>query len=439
MGAFKTVRLSECSEDDWRLLSKRSELEIELAMPRVNRIVADVRCNGDRALIKYAAQFDKVKLTPEKLKVTDKEIERAYTAIDIKLINAIRNSADAIRKFHEEQLPEKWIKKMGNGVKAGQLVRQLERVGVYAPGGLAKYPSSMLMAAIPAKVAGVEEIIACTPPNNDGNVDAAVLVAAKEAGVDVVFKVGGAQAIAAMAYGTKTIPKVDKIVGPGNIYVNAAKYAVSKDVEIDTIAGPSEVMIIADSTASANYIVADMIAQAEHDPQAAAVLVTTSEELAKKVVKMLKEAIDNTERWKIVERSLINNGLVAIARDVDEAIRFANCYAPEHLELMVKDPWSAVDKVKNAGSIFIGHYSPVSAGDFGAGPNHILPTGGSARRSSGLSVLDFLKFPTVQELSRDALVKMSETIYAFAEAEGLPGHAESVRERLRERNGVRNT
>lgn len=426
------MKLAECSQKERELLLKRSELDIDLVLPRVIKIVSDVRRNGDRALLKYTERFDGVKLSAGELRVSEDELRLAYKRADPTTVRAIERAASAIKKFHLNQLPREWMKKFALGIMAGQLVRPLASVGVYVPGGLARYPSSLLMAAIPAKVAGVERVIVCTPPGKDRRVDPAVLAAAEVAGVDAVFKVGGAQAIAAMAYGTEAVPRVDKIVGPGNIYVVAAKQVVAPSVDIDFAAGPTEVLIIADKSAEPRFIAADLLSQAEHGTDAAAVLVTTSEDLASKVREVTREMVKENPRWEVALKSLTRYSRIVVVRDLGEAIEFANAYAPEHLELMVKQPRRALKKIKNAGSIFLGSFSPVAAGDFAVGPNHILPTGGAARRCSGLSVLDFVRLPTVQELSKGGLKRVAEVAEWLAEVEGLPGHARSVKERLKE-------
>jgi len=432
MKPVKIVNLARCSEKQRESLLARSELEIDSVFPQVQKIVANVCRGGDRALLDYTQRFDGVRLKSGQLRVSDVEFRRAYQSVDAATVKAIRAAAEAIRKFHAMQMPRSWVKQIAPGVKAGQIVRPIKSVGVYVPGGLARYPSSLLMAAVPAKVAGVKKIVVCTPPGKDGRIDASVLAAAKVAGVDAVFKVGGAQAIAAMAFGTETVPKVEKIVGPGNLYVLTAKQIVSSIVRIDFAAGPSEVLIVADESADAHFVASDLISQAEHDPNAAAVLVTTSKELATEVQKLLIEMVRQAPRREIVSRALIKYGRIVLTRDLDEAVKFANDYAPEHLELMVKPQHSLLKKVENAGSIFLGNFSPVAAGDLAVGPSHILPTGGAAKQSSGLSVLDFIKLPTVQELSREGLGRLVPVVVRLAELESLPGHARSVRERLKE-------
>ncbi|MDI6643206.1 MAG: histidinol dehydrogenase [Candidatus Hodarchaeaceae archaeon] len=432
MEPLRIVKLRECSQKERELLLKRSEMDVDSVILRVIKIVSDVRRDGDRALLEYTERFDGVKLSAEELRVSEGDLRLACGQVGESVVKAIEVAAEAIRKFHLKQLPRGWKIQLAPGVKAGQLVRPLESVGVYVPGGLARYPSSLLMAAVPAKVAGVERVIVCTPPGRDGKIDAAVLVAAKVAGVDAVFKVGGAQAIAAMAYGTETVPKVDKIVGPGNVYVVAAKQVVAPNVDIDFAAGPTEILIIADRLAEPRFIAADLLSQAEHDTDAAAVLVTTSEELASKVRELTREMLKESPRWQIAIKALTKYGRIVVVRNLGEAIEFANAYAPEHLELMVKQPRRVLKRIKNAGSIFVGDFTPVAAGDLAVGPNHILPTGGAAKRRSGLSVLDFVRLPTVQELSKQGLERVAEIAERLAEVEGLPGHARSIKERLKE-------
>lgn len=432
MGPFRIAKLSQYSQRGWEFLLKRSEMDMDSVLLRVVKIVSDVRRNGDRALLDYTAGLEGVKLNVDEIRVNEAEFRSAYKQLDAATVKAIKGAAAAIKKFHLKQLPREWMTQLGPGVKAGQLVRSLERVGVYVPGGLARYPSSLLMAVVPARVAGVERVIVCTPPGKNGKIDAAVLVAAKVAGVDAVFKVGGAQAIAAMAYGTETVPKVDKIVGPGNVYVASAKQLVAPNVDIDFIAGPSEVLIIADNSAEPRFVTADLISQVEHDTNAAAVLVTPSEELASKIRELAEKMTEENPRRQVVRKALQKYGRIVVVRNLDEAIKFSNAYAPEHLELMVKEPRKLLKRVKNAGSIFLGAYSPVAAGDLAVGPNHILPTGGAAKQRSGLSVLDFVRLPTVQELSKQGLKRVAGVAERLAEVEGLPGHARSIKERMKE-------
>lgn len=431
--SLKVARLWECSSGEREQLLKRSEFDVASVVPRVREIVEDVRRRGDDALIEYTERFDGIKLGRGQLRITSEEVSAAYKQVDAKVVRAIKGAARAIRKFHLKQAPREWIEELQPGVKAGQLVRPLQRVGVYSPGGLARYPSSVLMAVIPARVAGVEQVIVCTPPRGDGKVDPATLVAADAAGADAAFRVGGAQAVAAMAYGTQTVPRVDKIVGPGNIYVVAAKQVVAADVGIDFAAGPSEILILADSSADPSYVAADLIAQAEHDPAAAAVLVATSEELASRVCELVLGMIEETPRKDIVLKSLGRYGRVLVARDLADAIEFVNDYAPEHLQLMLGRSEQALKKIRNAGAVFIGPYAPVAAGDLAVGPSHILPTGGAARWCSGLSVLDFVRLPSVQALTKRGLERLAGIVEKLAEVEGLPGHAQSIRTRLKRR------
>lgn len=428
---LKTTRLWRCSPNQRQRLLLRSEFRIAAVLPKVQKIVADVYKRGDSALIKYTERFDGVRLSHKQLRVSKGEIRAAYGRVEPKVVGAIRSAAKNIERFHRKQLPKEWMVELKPGVKAGQLVRPLAVVGAYVPGGLARYPSSVLMAVIPARVAGVGQVIMYTPPRRDGRVDPATLVAANEAGVNAVFRVGGAQAIAAMAYGTQTIPPVDKIVGPGNVYVVAAKLLVSANVGIDFAAGPSEVLIIADDSADPGCVVTEMVAQTEHDPSAAAVMVTASEGLALKVRRQIRAVLKETPRAKIVRESLRKYGRIVITRNLREAVEFANEYAPEHLRLLVKRPKNLLKLVANAGAVFVGPWTPVAAGDFAVGPSHILPTGGAASRRAGLSVLDFLKLPSIQVLSKQGLEEIVDIVEKLAEVEGLPAHARSVRERLR--------
>ncbi len=341
----------------------------------------------------------------------------------------MKKAANNIEKFHRAQVPEEWSIEVDEGVNAGQIIRPLEKVGCYIPGGRAVYPSTILMTVIPAKIAGVSRIICCTPPQPDGSVNDVVLAAAKVAGATEIYKVGGAQAVAAMAYGTETIPQVDKIVGPGNIFVTAAKKMVYGHVDIDFPAGPSEVLIIADETADPDYIAMDMMAQSEHDPNAASVLVTTSETVAKTVDRIIEDQLNLMERADIISQSLDKYGLIAVTKTIDEAIKFSNDYAPEHLIIMTHEPENILKKINNAGSIFLGKLTPVSAGDYGSGTNHVLPTSGCARMYSGLSAESFLKKPTVQKLTEKGVLNIKDMIITLAEYEGLYAHAKSFKKR----------
>lgn len=372
-------------------LLKRSPNSYGKFESAVADILANVKSRGDDALFEYTRNFDKADINPSNIVVTQEEIDEAYSLVDDKLLDVIRKALVNIRDYHEKQKQYSWFDSKPDGTILGQKVTALSRVGVYVPGGKAAYPSSVLMNVMPAKVAGVEQIVMCTPPDKEGKVYPTTLVAAKEAGVDVIYKVGGAQAIAAMAYGTASVPKVDKIVGPGNIYVALAKKAVFGYVSIDSVAGPSEIMVIADETANPRFVAADLLSQAEHDEMASAILVTTSEELAKKVSAQIDEFLKELSRSEIISKSLENYGYILVADSIDEAIEVANDIASEHLEIVTKDPFNVMTKIKNAGAIFLGEYSSEPLGDYFAGPNHVLPTNGTAKFFSPLSVDDFIK------------------------------------------------
>jgi histidinol dehydrogenase len=393
-------------------------------------ILANVKSRGDDALFEYTRNFDKADINPSNIVVTQEEIDEAYSLVDDKLLDVIRKALVNIRDYHEKQKQYSWFDSKPDGTILGQKVTALSRVGVYVPGGKAAYPSSVLMNVMPAKVAGVEQIVMCTPPDKEGKVYPTTLVAAKEAGVDVIYKVGGAQAIAAMAYGTASVPKVDKIVGPGNIYVALAKKAVFGYVSIDSVAGPSEIMVIADETANPRFVAADLLSQAEHDEMASAILVTTSEELAKKVSAQIDEFLKELSRSEIISKSLENYGYILVADSIDEAIEVANDIASEHLEIVTKDPFNVMTKIKNAGAIFLGEYSSEPLGDYFAGPNHVLPTNGTAKFFSPLSVDDFIKKSSIISYSREALELIHNDIETFAKAEHLTAHANSIHVRF---------
>ena len=406
---------------------QRSKLDAEDAMDTVKKILADVKKNGDLALKKYTEKFDKAEI--DIVRVEEEQIEKSILNLDEKLIKALKKAADNISRFHRAQIPEEWFIEVDEGVTAGQVVRPLDSVGCYIPGGRAVYPSTILMTVIPAKIAGVSRIICCTPPQPDGSINDVVLAAARVAGATEIYKVGGAQAVAAMAYGTESIPSVDKIVGPGNIFVTAAKKLVYGDVDIDFPAGPSEVLIIADETSNPDYISIDMMAQAEHDPNAACVLVTTSESIGKAVEQKINEQLKEMQRSDIISESLERYGHIVIATSIDEAVEFSNEYAPEHLIIMTEKPEEVLVDIRNAGSIFLGKLTPVSAGDYGSGTNHVLPTSGCAKMYSGLSAESFLKKPTVQKLSEKGVLNIKDMVVTLAEYEGLYAHAESFKKR----------
>lgn len=413
-----------------RLLS-RSQLTDEAITQTVKKIVNDVRDRGDEALFEYSLKFDHVQMSAQNVRVSREEIDRAYAQADKAWVESMREAAKRITSFHEKQKQRTWLD-FDEDIALGQMVRPLERVGVYVPGGTAAYPSSVLMNVLPAKVAGVKEIVMVTPPGVDGNVSyPLVLVAADIAGVDVIYKIGGAQAIAALAFGTATVPNVDKIVGPGNIYVANAKREVYGHCGIDMIAGPSEVLVIADDSANPVYVAADMLSQAEHDALAAAIVVTTSVSMAQKVAAEIDRQAALLNRTDIIAKSLEHYGTIVACGDLNQAADIANLVAPEHLELSVAQPFELLGKIKNAGAIFLGHYSPEPLGDYFAGPNHVLPTSGTARFFSPLNVEDFTKKSSLIYYSREALERVSDDVQRLALAEGLDAHANAVAVRFR--------
>lgn len=411
-------------------LLKRSPNSYGKFEAAVGEILSNVRANKDAALFKYTKDFDKADINASNIVVTKEEIEEAYTKVDPTLVNVIRKALKNIKEYHEKQKQYSWFDSKPDGTILGQKVTALSRVGVYVPGGKAAYPSSVLMNVIPAKVAGVEQIIMCTPPDHEGKVYPTTLVAANEAGVDVIYKAGGAQAIAAMAYGTESVPKVDKICGPGNIYVALAKKAVFGYVSIDSVAGPSEILVIADETANPRYVAADLLSQAEHDEMASAILITTSNELAQKVSDEIDGFLKELSRSEIISKSLDNYGYILLVDNIDDAVDAANEIASEHLEIVTKDPFNTMTKIKNAGAIFLGEYSSEPLGDYFAGPNHVLPTNGTAKFFSALSVDDFIKKSSIISYSRNALEKIHNDIETFATAEHLTAHANSIKVRF---------
>ena len=428
---MRTVRLTkESTKDILENLLKRSPNNYGKFEAAVADILANVKEKGDEALFSYTKEFDKVEVTPETIRVTEEEIEEAYKAVDASLLEVIRKALVNIRSYHEKQRQNSWFTSTENGTMLGQKVTPLNRVGVYVPGGKAVYPSSVLMNIVPAKVAGVPHIVMTTPPGKDGKVNPSTLVAAKEAGADEIYKVGGAQAVGALAYGTASIPKVDKIVGPGNIFVALAKKAVYGNVSIDSIAGPSEILVLADETANPRYVAADLLSQAEHDEMASAILVTTSEELAHKVSDEIDGFLNQLSRKEIMEKSLDSFGYILVASDMKEAIDTANAIASEHMEIMTANPFDVMTRIKNAGAIFIGAYSCEPLGDYFAGPNHVLPTNGTAKFFSPLSVDDFIKKSSVIYYSREALEPVHKDIEFFANQEQLTAHANSMKVRF---------
>ncbi len=428
---MKIIKLTEETRQNLlKDLIKRSPDDYGPYEATVKEIVAAVHERGDAALLEYTAKFDKAELTPETMRVTEEEIRAAYDAVDPGLLDVIRKAIKNIEEYHELQKRNSWITTKPDGSILGQKIAPVEYAGVYVPGGKAAYPSTVLMNVIPAKVAGVPNIVMTTPCNAAGEVYPNTLVAAHEAGVTEIYKCGGAQAIAALAYGTETIPKVDKIVGPGNIFVAIAKRVVFGHVSIDSIAGPSEILVLADDTPNPKYVAADLLSQAEHDELASAILVTTSEKLAEEVSDWTDRFTEELERKEIIRKSLDNFGYILVADCLEDAIETANLLAPEHMEILTKDPFQTMTKIKNAGAMFLGEYSSEPLGDYFAGPNHVLPTNGTARFFSPLGVDDFVKKSSIISYSRDALAPVYKDIVKFAESEGLTAHANSIRVRF---------
>jgi len=411
-------------------LLKRNPSQYQQYEQKVMEILENVRQEGDEAVFSYTEQFDKVKLNADNILVTEDEVFKAYEEVSKELLMIIRRALVNIRDFHQKQKQNSWFDTKENGAIVGQRVTPLQRVGVYVPGGKASYPSSVLMNVVPAKIAGVSEVMMVTPPNKEGKVDALTLVAAKEAGVNKIYKVGGAQGIGALAYGTESIPKVDKIVGPGNIYVALAKRAVFGHVSIDSIAGPSEILILADEGANPRYVAADLLSQAEHDELASSILITTCEDVADAVDKEVEGFLKKLPRSEIMKASLDNYGYILIAQDMEQAIEAANEIASEHLEIMTENPFEVMTKIKNAGAIFLGEYSSEPLGDYFAGPNHVLPTNGTAKFFSPLSVDDFIKKTSIIAYSKEALSEAREDVERFAQAEQLTAHVNSIKVRF---------
>ena len=427
---MRILKLTEDTRKDiLQNLLKRSPNNYGEFEGRVNAIIEEVRNNRDQAVFHYTKQFDGADINAGNILVTEEEIAEAYEQVDTTLLAVIRKSLVNIKKYHEKQVQNSWFT-TEDGIILGQKVTALATVGVYVPGGKAVYPSSVLMNVLPAKVAGVDRIVMCTPPGKDGKVYPSTLVAAKEAGVDEIYKVGGAQAIAAMAFGTESVPKVDKIVGPGNIYVALAKKAVFGYVSIDSIAGPSEILVLADETANPRYVAADLLSQAEHDEMASAILITTSQKLAEEVSAEIDQFVAELSRKEIIQKSLDNYGYILVADNMEEAIDTVNAIASEHMEIVTADPFHVMTKIRNAGAIFIGEYSSEPLGDYFAGPNHVLPTNGTAKFFSALSVDDFIKKSSIISYSREALEKVHKDIEQFAECEKLTAHANSIRVRF---------
>ena len=424
---MRIVRLNEETKQNiLENLLKRSPNQYEEYTKRVSDIIDDVRSRRDEALFDYTARFDGIQLTKETVRVTKEEIQEAYARLDPGFLEVLHRAAGNIRTFHEKQKRTSWFDTRPDGSILGQRITPLATVGVYVPGGKAAYPSSVLMNVIPAKVAGVDRIVMTTPPGKDGKVYEGTLAAAAIAGVDEIYKAGGAQAVAALAFGTESIPKVDKIVGPGNIYVALAKKAVYGYVSIDSVAGPSEILVLADETANPRYVAADLLSQAEHDELASAILITTSKELAKNVADQIDQFLETLSRKEIIGKSLANYGYILLADTMEQAIDTANEIASEHLEIITEDPFAVMTKIRNAGAIFLGSYSSEPLGDYFAGPNHVLPTNGTARFFSPLSVDDFIKKSSIISYTKEALEPVSQDIIRFANAEGLSAHANSI-------------
>lgn len=447
---MKIVKAREVGEREVeRLLTKAAFDEVELnpkiresnrklfgkdmsAAELVRQIVGDVRRDGDKAVIHYTKLIDRVELTPENLLVSEEEFEAAGQAADPAVVASLRKAAENVRRYHQEQKPNSWMTYRDQGSILGQSIIPLDRVGIYVPGGTAAYPSSVIMNAVPAVVAGVREIIMMVPPKN-GKINPYVLLAAHAAGVKKIYKIGGAQAIAAMAFGTETVPRVDKITGPGNIFVTLAKKEVYGHVDIDMLAGPSEILIVADKTADPVYTAADMLSQAEHDPLASSIVITDDEELAGKVAAEAEQQLAKLPRREIAQASIDRNGLIVVAEDMMQAMRFANVSAPEHMELLTAQPFQLLPYVRHAGAVFLGAYSPEPLGDYFAGPNHVLPTGGTARYYSVLNVETFMKRTSIISYTQPALAAVSDDIIRLAETEGLQAHANAIRLRRNEK------
>ena len=420
-------RQTEAQTELRRIGDRNNGDDIQPQEAVVREILTNVKKHGDRALLEYTEKFDRQVYTAEQLRVSGSELDAAYQQISKDLLRAIQLACHKIEAFHRQRVPKSWVKFEDDDVVLGKRYTPVDQAGLYVPGGRAAYPSTVLMNAIPAKVAQVPRIVMVTPPGQDGKMNPAVLVAAQEAGIAEIYRVGGAQAVGALAYGTETIPKVDVITGPGNIFVTLAKKMVYGTVGIDSLAGPSEVLIIADEQANPLYVAADLLAQAEHDPMAAAILITTDAQLAQQVQQSVNQQLANHPRKLLTEKAIANYGLIVVVDSLIEAVELSNLFAPEHLELEVAEPWNLIEQIRHAGAIFLGNSTPEAVGDYLAGPNHTLPTSGAARYASGLGVETFMKHSSLIQYSSTALKKMSSTIQILAQAEGLPSHADSVK------------
>ncbi|MFW9882275.1 MAG: histidinol dehydrogenase [Candidatus Thorarchaeota archaeon] len=434
MITLKVINSRQINEKTIYKYIPRLGTQLELIRDKVIEIIQKVKEKGDNALIEFTHKFDKVKLTNKEIQVSKDELFLAYEQIDPSLLQAIRHAKENLIIFNKAQKREDWTVEITKGITAGQVYRPLESIGIYVPGGKALYPSTVLMIAAPAYVAGTKEIIMCSPPQKNKNIAPEILVAANEFKIEKIFKVGGAQAIAAMAYGTKTIPKVHKVVGPGNIWVNTAKQILSSIIAIDAPTGPSEILIIADESANPNYVIADFISQIEHDPDNVGILVSDSENLINQIQISIEKYVSQSKRRDIIEKALKNNSIVIKTENLEDCIRISNLIAPEHLEILVENPNRLVEKIINAGAIFLGPFSPVTMGDYCAGTNHILPTGGSAKIYSGLNLFDFLKTIDILKCEKEGLEKLSKTAIKLAECEGLFAHKRSIEERLKDKD-----
>jgi histidinol dehydrogenase len=428
------TQVAEARTELRRICDRTHDDQIVHKEATVREVLQAVKRQGDKALLHYTAEFDRQTLNPEQLRVSGSELDAAYQQVSKELLNAIQLARQQIEAFHRQRVPKSWVQFGDDEIVLGKRYTPVDRAGLYVPGGRASYPSTVLMNAIPAKVAGVPRIVMVTPPGPEKTINAAVLVAAQEAGVEEIYRIGGAQAIAALAYGTETIPKVDVITGPGNIYVTLAKKLVYGTVGIDSLAGPSEVLIIADENANPVYVAADMLAQAEHDPMAAAILLTTEAGLAKKVQLEVERQLEDHPRRLLTEKAIAHYGLIVVVDSLLAAAELSNEFAPEHLELEVQEPWDLLEKIRHAGAIFLGSSTPEAVGDYLAGPNHTLPTSGAARYASALGVETFLKHSSLIQYSPTALQKFGNAIQILAQAEGLPSHADSVRLRIEKRS-----
>ncbi|MFX1311188.1 MAG: histidinol dehydrogenase [Promethearchaeota archaeon] len=433
INSLRIVKSDEINQTNLTEFIPRNVLQIDSIKESVRNIVEQVRINGDKAILELTKKFDGVELFESDIKVSQEEISKAYNKVDKTLLNALKYAKKNLIKFHQAQIRKDWMITIEKGVNAGQLYRPLESIGIYIPGGIAIYPSTVLMTAAPASVAGVKEIIMCSPPQLNKEIAPEIIVAASEFNINNIFKVGGAQAIAAMAFGTNIIPKVQKVIGPGNKWVNAAKQTLSNIVAIDTPAGPSEVLIIADNFIDYNLVIVDLLSQIEHDSDNVGIIVSTSTDLIQNVMNNIDRYVEKSERKDIIKTAL-NNSLIIEAKNLEDCIRICNLIAPEHLEIMIKNPKKIISKIVNAGAIFIGPNTPVSLGDYSAGTNHVLPTGGNAKRYSGLNLYDFLKTIEVLECDLDGLKTLSKSSSIIAEFEGLFAHKNSIEKRLENKN-----